>query len=127
VSTLSAAKWRQPGRLQDSSRWSEHSADHRKAFGKRQHPGKGARKNCYQPSKRVFPEQLPLIEYGSSDVVRKVRRHGLIKYKGRQYRICSAFSGLPVALRQTTTDGLLEVFFCQLKIGALDLRLPELS
>ncbi len=81
----------------------------------------------YQPSKRVFPEQLPLIEYGSSDVVRKVRRHGLIKYKGRLYRICSAFRGLPVALRQTTTDGLLEVFFCQLKIGALDLRLPELS
>ena len=75
----------------------------------------------YQPSHRRYPERLPSIEYGPADIVRKVRHYGHIKYEGREYHIGSAFYGLHVALRQTTTDGLFDVFFCQQKIGALDL------
>lgn len=81
----------------------------------------------YQPSQRRYPEQLPAIEYGLDDSVRKVRRYGHIKYEGREYHVGSAFYGLYVALRQTTTDGLFDVFFCQHKIGALDLTDNKLS
>ena len=75
----------------------------------------------YQPSHRRYPEQLPAIEYGPADIVRKVRHYGHIKYAGREYHIGSAFYGLHVALRQTNADGLLAVFFCQHQIGTLDL------
>jgi transposase InsO family protein len=75
----------------------------------------------YQPSRRCYPEQLPAIEYGPADIVRKVRHFGHIKYQGREYHLGSAFYGLHVALRHTTTDGLLDVFFCQHKIGQLAL------
>jgi transposase InsO family protein len=81
----------------------------------------------YQPSLRRYPEQLPAIEYGTSDIVRKVRRYGHIKYAGREYHVGSAFYGLHVALRPTTTDGLFDVFFCQHKIGSLDLADNKLS
>lgn len=75
----------------------------------------------YQPSHRRYPEQLPAIEYGPSDIVRKVRYYGHIKYAGHEYHVGKAFYGLHVALRPTTTDGLFDVFFCQHKIGTLDL------
>lgn len=81
----------------------------------------------YQPSLRRYPEQLPAIEYGPTDIVRKVRSYGHIKHKGREYHVGSAFYGLHVALRQTTTDGLLDLFFCNHKIGKLDLRDNKLS
>jgi transposase InsO family protein len=81
----------------------------------------------YQPSNRPYPEQLPAIEYGPADIVRKVRHYGHIKYEGCDYHVGSAFYGLHVALRQTTTDGLFDVYFCQHKIGALDLTDNKLS
>lgn len=81
----------------------------------------------YQPSQRRYPEQLPAIEYGPDDIVRKVRHFGHIKYEGRDYHVGSAFYGLHVALRPTTTDGLFDVFFCNHKIGKLDLRDNKLS
>jgi len=75
----------------------------------------------YQPSRRSYPEQLPAIEYGPADIVRKVRQVGHIKYLGRDYHIGSAFYGLHVALRPTLEDGLFDVFFCQQKLGILAL------
>jgi transposase InsO family protein len=76
---------------------------------------------CFQPSPRSFPERLPEIEYGPDDIVRKVRGFGHIKYHGRELHVGSAFRGLPVALRPTTTDGLFDLFFCQHRIRQLDL------
>lgn len=75
----------------------------------------------YQPSPRAYPERLPAIEYGPTDIVRKVRGYGHIKYKSREYHIGSAFAGLYVALRFTNTDGLLDVYFCQHHIGQINL------
>jgi transposase InsO family protein len=75
----------------------------------------------YQPSTRSYPEQLPPIEYGPTDIVRKVRHFGHIKFHGREYQVGSAFYGLHVALRYTTTDGLFDLFFCQHRIGQLNL------
>ena len=75
----------------------------------------------YQPSQREYPEHLPAIEYGPTDIVRKVRHAGHIKYQGRELHVGSAFYGLHIALRPTTTDGLFAVFFCQIQIGRLDL------
>jgi transposase InsO family protein len=76
----------------------------------------------YQPSPRSFPEVLPAVEYDSSDIVRKVQRRGLISYHKKHYFIGSAFYGLNVALRYTLSDGVMEVFFCDQKVGQIRLR-----
>ena len=45
----------------------------------------------YQPSRREYPERLPTIEYGPTDIVRKVRHAGHIKYQGRDIHVGSVF------------------------------------
>lgn len=78
----------------------------------------------YQPSPRSFPDPLPPIVYGPDDVVRTVRRSGQIAYQGRDLFLSQALRGQPVALRPTLTDGVLEVVYCQQRMGHLDLRQP---
>ncbi len=76
----------------------------------------------YRPSARPFPAALPAIEYGPDDRVKKVKSKGEITHANQFYYIGRAFAGLPVALRPTADDGLLEVRFCQQKIGSINLK-----
>jgi transposase InsO family protein len=111
-------------------KWQHHFDQWRQIYNhERPHEALGMKvpASRYQPSRRAYPETLPTIEYGPADIVRKVRHYGHIKYAGREYHVGSAFFGLHVALRHTTTDGLFAVFFCQHKIGALDLTENKLS
>lgn len=75
----------------------------------------------YQPSARSMPEELPPIEYGPGDIVRRVQDKGYIFYRGHKWPVGKAFAGHPVALRPTSTDGVLEVFFCHQKVREIDL------
>lgn len=77
----------------------------------------------YTPSARSFPETLPPIEYAPGDIVRQVQRPGFLSYRNRRFRISKAFLGYPVALRPTTVDGVLDVFFCHQKITQIDLTI----
>ena len=78
----------------------------------------------YQISRWPFPEHLPPVEYGPEDKVRRVQDQGRFTWKGRNVKISTAFKGLPVAVRPTSTDGLWEVFFMTNKIRQIDLRQP---
>jgi len=75
----------------------------------------------YQPSSREYPERLPAIEYAPGDIVRKVRNYGHFKYRGREYHLGSAFYGLHIALRYTTVEGVMDVYFCQQRIRSIKL------
>jgi len=77
---------------------------------------------CYQPSSRVYPETLPALEYGPADIVKRVHGRGHIKYKGQEFYLSMAFAGQQIALRFTTTEGLLEVYFAQHRIGTINLK-----
>jgi transposase InsO family protein len=79
----------------------------------------------YQPSRRSLPSVLPPIEYRPEDVVRKVSSHGEISFQGRSFRISKAFRAQPLALRPTSQDGVLDVFFCHQHLGIISLRAPE--
>jgi len=81
----------------------------------------------YQASSRPFPEVLPLIEYPSTDIVRKVQESGQIKYQNRKIFVGHGFRGLHIALRPTTTDGVFDVFFCHQQIAKLDFKEPSLE
>jgi transposase InsO family protein len=74
----------------------------------------------YRPSNRSFPEQLPAVEYGPGDLVRKADEDGHISFKNHHVRVGRAFSGQFVALRPTTTEGVFSVHFCTKQIGTLD-------
>lgn len=77
----------------------------------------------YRPSPRPYPEQLPSIEYGPDDHVRKVQAEGLINFKGTCFRVPKALRGNPIALRPKETDGVFDVYFCHHKLMELSLRL----
>jgi len=79
----------------------------------------------YQPSPRSFPEQLPPLEYGATDQVRKVQIDGTISFRHREFHIGRAFRGYPVALRPTTQDGVYEVYFATHRIAQIDLGQPN--
>jgi transposase InsO family protein len=79
----------------------------------------------YQVSHRSFPEQLPPLEYGAIDQVRKVQTDGKIFFRNREFRVGKAFRGNPVAVRPTTEDGIYDVYFATHKISAIDLNRPE--
>jgi transposase InsO family protein len=76
----------------------------------------------YAPSPRSFPESLPTIEYGPGDIVRRVQTDGYFNYRTIRFKISQAFTGHPIALRPTSRDGELNVFFCHQKVATIDLK-----
>jgi len=78
----------------------------------------------YQVSQRSFPEQLPTLEYGAIDQVRKVQLDGSISFRHREFRVGKAFRGYPVALRPTLADGVYEIYFATHRILTIDLGQP---
>lgn len=76
----------------------------------------------YQASPREFPETLPSIVYGPEYQVRKVIDKGKISFHGRRLHIGRGFIGMPIGLLPSAVDGLWDVYFCQFKVGELDLR-----
>lgn len=76
----------------------------------------------YTPSSRAYVETPPPVEYGPGDQVRRVCGKGCISFGGQLYRIGRAFTGEPVAVRPTTTDGLLDVFYCHQQVAQVNLR-----
>ena len=65
----------------------------------------------YTSSPRAYPEHLPELEYNAHDTVRKVQGKGELHYQGKTYLLGQAFSGQPVALRRTSCDGTMQVYF----------------
>jgi transposase InsO family protein len=76
----------------------------------------------YQMSLRLFPESLPPIEYDPGVKVRKVQQKGEISFKGKTVKVGQAFSGYPVGLKATATDGVFAVLFCHQTIRQINLR-----
>ena len=76
----------------------------------------------YQPSPRPFPEVLPPIGYDTGAILRKVDDTGQISFHNRSFRIGRAFRFQPVALFPSATDGVFDVFYCQMKVALLNLK-----
>lgn len=81
----------------------------------------------YKLSGVAYPEQLPPIEYpavGTEGVVaiRKVQGGGELYYLGKEWDVSKAFRSQEVALKQTETDGVLDIYFCHHKVSQIDMR-----
>jgi transposase InsO family protein len=79
----------------------------------------------YQPSTREYSAHLPPIEYGPDDLVRTVNPSGIISVACRRRFVGRGLAGQPVALRPTTTDGVLTVHYCAQQVGEINLHDPS--
>jgi transposase InsO family protein len=64
----------------------------------------------YVPSERPMPERIPPPEYAAHAEVRRVRRVGSIRFRGREIFISEVLTDERVALEETA-DGVWSVFF----------------
>ncbi len=76
----------------------------------------------YTPSARVYPETLPEVEFGPSDIVRRVNPDGMIAFASRRWFISEALIGEHVGLRPTGIEGVLDVCLGPHPMGRLDQR-----
>lgn len=77
----------------------------------------------YQPSLRLFPETLPLIEYGPDDVIVRVDWNGELRFQGKKYKVSSALHRHEVAVRpRATEDGVFDVFLAHHRCSTIDLN-----
>jgi transposase InsO family protein len=78
----------------------------------------------YAPSARALPSALPPIEYGPDALVFTVKTKGEITWQNRTYYFGHGFARQPIALYPTATDGVHAAYFCQQRLGYLDLHWP---
>lgn len=76
----------------------------------------------YRLSVFEFPETLAPLEYLASDIVRQVTPAGFISYRAERYQVGRAFSGHPVALRATATDGAFDIYFAHQRVATINLQ-----
>ena len=76
----------------------------------------------YRPSGRQLPTELPPVEYGSAQAVRKVGANGYISHNSVLHFVGEGLSGERVGITSTSTDGVFEVYFCHHLIRTIDTR-----
>jgi len=80
----------------------------------------------YEPSTKLFPEELPPIVYAPEDLVRKVQSNGRVSFKGLWVLTSKGLRGQPVAFRpRPQEDGVYDIYYCQHCFKTINLR--ELS
>lgn len=77
----------------------------------------------YSASHRVFPETLPGVEYDTTDIVRKVSPRHTISYMGKSFFVGHAFTGEYVAVRRSTDNCTIKVFFGTHLLRTFDLSI----
>jgi putative transposase len=75
--------------------------------------------SLYQPSRRLYPSNLPKVEYDSWLTVRKVMPSGGIKWCNNYIYVSQALAGEPVGLKQIT-ETTWEIWFSFLRLGMVD-------
>jgi transposase InsO family protein len=78
----------------------------------------------YAMSPRPFPETLPPLAYEAGDVVRLVRRNGVVSFHRHDVNTSSALAGQWIAFRPTTIDGVWEIRYAHQVVRRVDLRGP---
>lgn len=80
----------------------------------------------YRPSPRVYPEILPPIEYGESDVVQRVKWNGELRFRNRRFKVSNALHDLPVAIRaRVGEENCYDLYFAHHRFGTINLNQQE--
>ncbi len=75
----------------------------------------------YTGSSKIYPAKLPEIEYLCEDAVRKVHMNGTISYLDITHFVGEHLRGEYVAVRPTSKESVLSIYFVNTKIGTIEL------
>jgi hypothetical protein len=76
----------------------------------------------YKPSDRTFVDNPKEWEYGSDYELRKIKSTGFLTYDGQGYFLSEGFGGKTIAIKPSSMDGFLNLYYRQFRIGRIDLR-----
>ena len=76
----------------------------------------------YRPSPRLYPGQLPVLDYAPEEIVRTVKADGFVAFQGGHYRVGKGLRGLRVALRLTRNPQIVDVYLGRHYVIDLDLN-----
>lgn len=76
----------------------------------------------YEPSNRVYPEKTKDWEYGSEYELRKIKSTGFLTYGSQGYFLSEAFGGKTIAIKPSSKEGFLNLYYRQFKIARIDLK-----
>lgn len=76
----------------------------------------------YKPSKRVFPKEIKDWEYGPEHELRKIKSSGFLTYGGQGYFLSEAFGGKAIAIKPSSKEGFLNLYYRQFRIARIDLK-----
>jgi putative transposase len=75
----------------------------------------------YRPSSRVYPEQLPAIDYPGHFLVKRITNAGTFRFKRRLLFIANALKQHHIGLEEVD-DGLWSIYFCRVLLAKLNER-----
>lgn len=76
----------------------------------------------YTSSKRKYIEKPSDWEYGAEYELRKIKNSGFLTYGGQGYFLSEAFGGKTIAIKPSSKDGFMNLFYRQFRIGRIDLK-----
>jgi putative transposase len=80
----------------------------------------------WQPSPRAYPEQIVGPEYPAHFEVRRIRRGGDVKFRGRAPFVTHALAGADIGLEEIT-DGVWNIVYYRTVLGRLDERTGRIT
>jgi transposase InsO family protein len=76
----------------------------------------------YVPSARKYAEIIREWEYGGEYELRKIKDTGYVTYEGQGYFLSEAYGGKTIAVKPSSKDGVINLYFRQFKIGKISLK-----
>lgn len=76
----------------------------------------------YEPSQRLYPEQIAEWEYGPEYELRRIKSTGFLTYGGQGYFLSEAFGKKTIAIKPSSTDGFVNLYYRQFRIGRINLK-----
>lgn len=76
----------------------------------------------YEPSERKYTEEPKEWQYGSEYKLRKIKSSGYLTYEGHGYFLSEAFAGRTIAVKPSSTEGFLNLYYRQFRIGRINLN-----
>ena len=76
----------------------------------------------YVPSARKYSGIISDWEYGNEYELRSIKSTGYVTYKGQGYFLSEAFGGKTIAIKPSSEDGIVNLYFRQFKVGKINLN-----
>ena len=81
----------------------------------------------YEPSKRPFTSKIDDWDYGEGYETRIIKKTGYLTYGGQGYFLGEAYRQKTIAIKPSSVDGYLNLYFRQFKIGSINLHENSIS